>query len=342
MKLTPLFGVPMIRASAGVDVATLLKRKGVNPQAVFEQAEVDLGTTNDAYQQIRLDRFTHLLVLAAEASQCPNFGLTIGLQQDPAKWGAFGYLVLNCPTIGAALENLATFLKPWQTGTHITCFRGKGVFGIEYSIQHPKVTHKNQDAEVSIGYVKNLVDRLCERSIQPVAVHFEHHPISDLTIYKKSLGVTPYFEQPVNCISFPIALADQPVKSADLQLFPVLRQHLVDMARATPDGQNLAGAVTWQIRQFLPLRQCDLKTVARALAMEPRTLQRHLKKQALVFAQMVDEVRREQALEHLQNSTMEIKEISYLLGFNDSSAFIKAFKKWTGESPGQYRERETR
>lgn len=338
MNLTPPFGVPIIRASAGVDVATLLKRHGVDPQPVFERAGVPLEATQDPYRQLSLDRYTHLLELAADAAHCPNFGLTLGLQQDPAKWGAFGYLVLNSPTIGASLQNLATFLKPWQTGTHIDCFKSRGVFGIEYSIQHPKVVHKNQDAEVSMAYVKNLVDRLCERSVQPVAIHFEHHPIAEPSFYQKAFGISPSFEQPVNCISFPIALAEQPVRSADLQLFPVLRQHLVDMANAIPDGSDLAGAVIWHIRQLLPLRQCDLKAVARALAVEPRTLQRRLKKQGLVFADLVEQLRREQALDYLQNTTMEIKEISYLLGFSDTSALIKAFKKWTRLTPGEFRQ----
>ncbi|QCY09434.1 AraC family transcriptional regulator [Pseudomonas sp. MPC6] len=338
MNPTPSIGIPMIRAAAAVDVAALIRRQGLDPETVFEKADIDLKIIQDPYQKIRLDRFTYLLELAADITLSPHFGLTMGINQDPAKWGAFGYLVLNSPTIGAALRNLATFLKPWQSGTHIACIRDSRIFGIEYSILHPGVVHKSQDAEVSLAYVKNIVDRLCEKRVSPVAVHFEHSPISELSVYKKLYGVTPYFDQPVNCITFPLPLEDKPVLSADLQLFPVLRQHLVDMANAQPDSNDLVGSVTYQIRQFLPLRQSNLKNVAAALAIESRTLQRHLKAQKFVFTQMVEEMRQEQATEHLGNSTMELKEISHLLGYSDTSAFIKAFRKWTGESPGQYRE----
>ena len=339
MNPTPSIGIPTIRAAAAVDIATLLKRKGVEPSPIFEDAGIDLKTIEDPYQQIPLDRYTRLLDLAAEASDCPEFGLTIGINQDPAKWGAFGYLVLNSPTIGAALNNLTTFLRPWQSGTHIAYVRSGNAVGIEYSILHPAVVHKNQDAEVSMAYVKNLVDRLAERRVQPVAVHFEHQPIADLTIYKKCFGVVPYFDQPVNCITYSKSLEDQPVRSADLQLFPVLRQHLEDMAATLPNNDDLAGSVTYQIRQLLPQRQCTLKNVSAALAIESRTLQRRLKTEGLVFAQMVEEMRQQQAMEYLENSSMELKEISFLLGYSDTSAFNKAFKKWSGKSPGQYRKK---
>jgi AraC-like DNA-binding protein len=130
------------------------------------------------------------------------------------------------------------------------------------------------------------------------------------------------------------------VESADLQLFPVLRQHLVDMANAIPRENDLLGLVSHQIRQYLPLHQCTLKDVARALALESQTLQRRLKAHNTVFADMVENIRQEQAVDYLRDNHMDIKEISYLLGYGDPSAFVKAFRRWTGQTPSQYRERK--
>ena len=197
------FGIPLIRAAAATDIALQLSRKSIEPEAIFKQAGISISAIKDAYQQIRLDQYTHLVELAAEASQCKDFGLTLGLQQDPTRWGAFGYLIVNSPTIGAALENLATFLKPWQSGTHIACIKRKGSIYVEYSITHPSVGHKNQDAEVSIAYIKNVVDRLCGQKIKPKTVNFEHHPLSDMTVYQDCFEIQPSFEQPVNSISYP-------------------------------------------------------------------------------------------------------------------------------------------
>jgi len=59
-----------------------------------------------------------------------------------------------------------------------------------------------------------------------------------------------------------------------------------------------------------------------------------------VFADMVENIRQEQAVDYLRDNHMDIKEISYLLGYGDPSAFVKAFRRWTGQTPSQYRERK--
>ena len=268
--------IPLIRAAAGIDVAALLQRHGHDPRKVFEQVGIDQRATRDPYQLVPLDRFTALLELAAQQTNIPSFGLEIGSKQDPMKWGAYGYVVLNSPTVGAALSNMATFLRPWQTGTHIAYISRGHDIGIEYSILHPKVRYKSQDAETSLAYVKNIVDRLCHHNVTPTDVFFEHRPIATLSDYKRIFGITPIFNHTVNTITFHKSLEKNPVFSADLQLFPIVRQHLLDMAKGLPQESDIVGTVRHHIRQSLPGRHCNLKDMAQMLAIEPRTLQRRL------------------------------------------------------------------
>ena len=340
MPKEQVVGTATIRAAAAFDIAELIRKKGHDPQSVFAEAGMSMEAARDPYRQEDLGRYTRLLELAAEVTDSPDFGLTTGIHQNPAKWGAFGYLVLNSPTLGSAMDNLATFSRSWQGGTHIASARTPVSFGLEYSIIHPCVADKDQDAEMGLAYVKHLVDLLCVRRITPDSVHFEHKPISKLSVYLDVLGVEPLFKQPLNCIMFSRSIEKRRVESADLQLFPVLRQHLVDMANAIPRENDLLGLVSHQIRQYLPLHQCTLKDVARALALESQTLQRRLKTHNTVFADMVENIRQEQAVDYLRDNHMDIKEISYLLGYGDPSAFVKAFRRWTGQTPSQYRERK--
>ena len=331
------FGIPLIRAAAALGIADQLRRAGIDPVPVFQQSSIDLHVIHDPYQQLRLDHYTALVEQAAQATGLSDFGLRLGAEQNPADWGAFGYLVLNSPTIGAALNNLATFLKPWQTGTYIACTRRRRLLSVDYSITHPSVTIKAQDAEFSLAYIKTVVDRLNGCVCPASRVELEHPPQSPLNVYEAYFGVTPRFERPINRICYPLALERVAVETADLQLFPILKQHLIDMANAVPDSQDLAGSVDFQIRQLLPAQRCTLDNVAAALVLEPRTLQRRLKAQGLVFNERLEAIRYQQARDYLQHSEMAIKEISYLLGFNDNSAFTKAFKRWTGVTPAQYR-----
>lgn len=337
MKTQPSLALPVIRAAAAVDIITLLRRKGADTEEIFKLAGIDIQAPRTLYQYIELDCYTYLLELSAEQTNSPDFGLTIGSNQDPARWGAFGYLVLNSPTIGAALNNVAIFLKSWQTGTHIFYFNNGQHFGLEYSILHPKVTHRAQDAEVSMAYLKNLVNKLSGRSINPIEVCFEHSPVAELATYKALFGIIPLFDQPTNHISYPLSFENRVVTSADPQLFPVLQQHLVDTSLIDRCGINLKTSVNYYIRKLLPTQQCNLKQVAAALSLEPRTLQRRLKRKDAVFQEMVQAYRHKRATELLKLSKMEIKEISFILGFSDVSAFNKAFRKWTAMTPGRYR-----
>ncbi|QCY09431.1 AraC family transcriptional regulator [Pseudomonas sp. MPC6] len=332
--------IATVSASVAVDLAAILRREGFDPKPLFDQADIDLKAIDDPYQTVRLDNFTHLLELAALLTKRPMLGLELGAQQNPAKWGAFGYVVLNSPTVGAALYNMATFLKSSQGGTRMAYINRGDRIGIEYAILHPKVVHKNQDAEFAMAYVKHVVDQLCEHSVTPSGVYFQHDPLGDISTYQKLLGITPYFDQPVNTITYSATLEDKPVPSADLKLFPIIKKHLIDLINSAPDDFDLIASVSYHIRQTLPGGQSRLENVANIMAIGPRTLQRQLKEQGINFAQILDNTRRELAIQNIEALTMEIKEISFLLGFSDTSAFIKAFKKWTGETPAKYRNKK--
>ena len=326
-----------ISASIAVDIAILLRQSGVDPEPLFHQVGIDIQATYDPYQQVRFDRYTYLLHLAADALKRPLLGLELGYQQNPVKWGAFGYVVVHSPTVGIALENMSTFHKASQSDTHVACVQRGELFGVEYSVLPPKVTYKDQDAEFSMAYVKHVVDQLCNSTVEPKAIHFEHSPLAPLPQYLELMGITPEFDQPVNAILYPAKLAEQAVHSADLQLYPILRQHLIDRIEAMPDDFDLLATVAYHIRQYLPSQQYQLAQIARQLATSSRSLQRRLNEHGTSFAEQLELTRKALAIQYLQTSTMEVKEIGYLLGFGDSSGFIRAFKGWTGTTPSQYR-----
>jgi AraC-like DNA-binding protein len=81
----------------------------------------------------------------------------------------------------------------------------------------------------------------------------------------------------------------------------------------------------------------SLATVASELAMSERSIQRALGEEATSFRQLVDEVRKELALEHLGRPGASAADVAFLLGFSEPSAFTRAFRRWTGSSPTQFR-----
>ncbi len=329
---------PIVSAAAAVDVATFIRKMGLDAEPVFRKAGLDLRATKDPYCMIHLANFTRMLSLARDLTQCCTIGMEVGLRQDPVRWGAFGYLVLNSPTIGDAMRNVVSHVNSWQTGTHVAYRQGAGEFGVEYAITHPQIVEKEQDAEFTIAYVKNIVDRLNERPVTPTEVYFEHEPIASISSYERAFSVKPVFNQPTNAIYFPQLYEKRRIAFADLQLFPILKRHLSELASSLPEETNLEGTIAYHIRQFLPKRKATLPNIAAMMGLQPRTLQRRLRDIGYSFTDLLEQTRHQAATHHLTETSMSVSEVAYLLGYCDASAFIKAFKKHTGETPYRYRE----
>ena len=338
MKDIGASSIPVVSAAATGDIAAFIRKCGLEAEPVFLDAGIDVRVSSDPYQMIELAKFTRLLKVAEETTQCATIGLNVGGRQDPARWGAFGYLVLNSPTIGDALRNVVSHATIWQTGTHFAFRLTKDDIGVEYAITHPAVEDRAQNAEFSISYVKNIVDRLNERPVTPSDVFFEHDPIAGMDAYEHVLGVRPLFNQPTNAIFYPRIYENKRIAFADLQLFPVIKRHLRDMASAVPKSESLEGDVVYHIRQFLPRGTATLENIAGVMGLQTRTMQRRLKQKGVSFTGLLERVRHETGTHHLTETSMSISEIAYLLGYCDTSAFIKAFRKQTGMTPSRFRE----
>ena len=126
---------------------------------------------------------------------------------------------------------------------------------------------------------------------------------------------------------------------ADSRLLAILFRHADALLEAVPSRGDLvarvASAITRQIARTLP----SLASTAAEVRLPARTLQRRLAERGLSHSSIVDEVRRDLAFKYLGDFRLGTSEIAYLLHFAEPAALNRAFKRWTGESPTQYRRR---
>jgi AraC-like DNA-binding protein len=117
------------------------------------------------------------------------------------------------------------------------------------------------------------------------------------------------------------------------------RLHPADTAqqlRPDADAEFLA-RVRCAMRKLTAEARCSVESVACELAVSPRTLQRRLERAGTTFGAVSDDIRRDAALEHLRNPRVAIKEAAFLLGFSEPSTFYRAFRRWTGDTPANFR-----
>jgi AraC-like DNA-binding protein len=106
---------------------------------------------------------------------------------------------------------------------------------------------------------------------------------------------------------------------------------------ALDEHANTTDRVRSALLEMLPAGMSSIDAVAQRLAMSKRSLQRHLGDEGVSFQDVLNNVRQELAQHYLTNSTVSPGEISWLLGFQESNSFIRAFRSWTGKTPGAYR-----
>ena len=119
---------------------------------------------------------------------------------------------------------------------------------------------------------------------------------------------------------------------------PGLKEQLSELEAETPVSQRVKSILL----TLLPSGHSSIETAAGKLAMSPRTLQRHLAKESLNYQTILNGTRKELAQHYLNNSAISTGEISYLLGYQDSNSFLRAFKDWTGMTPGEFRQPHNR
>jgi AraC-like DNA-binding protein len=130
------------------------------------------------------------------------------------------------------------------------------------------------------------------------------------------------------------------VPGADAALSAILERHAALLADSIPEVEEFIDRVRRHVAEGLPDGAPSVQTVAQGLGMSGRSLQRRLQEEGHSFSALVDEVRLRLARLHVAQPDASLAETAFLLGFSEQSAFTRAFRRWTGETPGAWRRRE--
>jgi AraC-like DNA-binding protein len=145
------------------------------------------------------------------------------------------------------------------------------------------------------------------------------------------------FSQPVSRISLDIADSQRPFTAANREL-AVSGDRILEGMIKDLNSSNIIGQVKRAIIDTLPSGTPDQDEIAKQVLVSSRTLQRRLAEENTNLRTLVLEVRRELAAKYISDRTMPLAEISYMLGFSDTSSFSRAFKQWTGQPPVAFRQ----
>lgn len=328
--------VPTVMAAAAQGLLERIAASGVDPDDVLSEAGLRRRDVADPSRRIGLSEYCRAFEIAARKTTRSNFGLEFGASFRPQQLGLLGYLAISASTLGHALRKFAAYLPVHQQATHVGISTVEdGNAAVEYVILDSSIKERQQDAELSIGMLFSLLRHVLGPHWSPIGVHLMHDRPVGRTRYEELLGVRPQFAQSSNRILMRRSELDCPMPRRDEQLMRLLEQELKKQLPVSAGSADVLARARHEIALALDSGDVELTAVARQCGLEPWTLKRRLKEQHMTFQDLVAATRYELALEQFARGA-PITDVAIALGYSEVSAFSRAFRQWTGQSPRKF------
>ena len=333
----PVSKNPMISISAAAGLIEAIKAAGANPHDVLGTIAVDSAIFANPDGFIRVSTFARILEEAARVSSDACFGLHFGERYNPKNIGSLVYVVLNSPTIAAGIENTARFIKIHNEAARASLLVEKDRAYLRFLPNELLIHTSRQHSEYAMAVALNTLRLMVGSEWAPQEVHFTHQLEVATPEHFRVFCAPIMFGCPANAFVVESDFLKREVPAADPRLYRILKRYLGRMLNEMPREDDLLAAVRRMIGEAIRDAEPKLSLAAKKLGMSPRLLQRRLQEYGLDFKRLVDDTRQRLALQYIKEEKDTLTQIAFMLGYSDVSAFNRAFKRWTGTAPLEYR-----
>ncbi|MDE2419634.1 MAG: AraC family transcriptional regulator [Gammaproteobacteria bacterium] len=289
---------------------------------------------------VDVEHWQKLLEAARHHLNDPLIGLHVGQTITARHLGILGAVLLACDHFGAVMQRFERYQRLIFDVMPATIEVRADYIELIWDIQDyqagPLVDETG--CTVIVQFCRSLIrgtDSLLE-------VHFIHAQPADIKPYEDYFGCPVLFEQPKPLLRFGFDMLNKPLKSPDPTLIAILDKHADQLLAKLPQVEEIVEQVRKHIAYLLHQGEPDIAQVADLLCCSRRTLQRRLMEVGTNFRNELNTVRHELARSYLLDARLQIVEIALMLGYSEHSAFTRAYKEWTGKTPQQERELQTK
>ena len=322
-----------------VSIFQTIESYGVDAHEVLSDVGLDLHQVSQPLNRIPGHALIRLVSLAEEVTGDPCFVFRFVDYVHPTTYGALGFALYSSTNLHAFCERLARFHT--FISTNHNC---------EFILDNkrPRLVFRSVDKTIDnnvyrslvTGYAAVMVRFLREISNPDFNLSsFElaaEEPEGTMQTYQDFFRCEIVFNAAEYALVFDPELMEVPFPAGNADLSLQNDQIVMKMLADTVKG-DLVMQVRAKLVEMLPSGECSKEDVAKELYMSVRTLHNKLEKLGKSYQQVLDETRKELSEQYMQQQQRSISEVAYLLGFSDCSNFSRAFKRWTGVSPSQFR-----
>ncbi len=309
----------------GLDPISLLRKNRISPRLLLEDNA-----------RISIERFAdlHVTTMQAMGDEALGYG---GRRLPIGCWSMMCHAVIGCETLGQALSRYCRFYQLFDMAWAPTLEEDGALARVELLAANDAQATTPYLHELMLFNTHRFASWLVQEHLPIQLVQLSYAPLAQAQDYRHMFLANPVeFEQPRSQLVLSKALLDKRITQNETSLRHFLRHPVLIMLTQDYAFNSWTSRVRDIVRR--QLRDIpELNDVATTLEVHPQTLRRRLAAEGTSFKDIKNQVRRDTALHFLGKQGLSIEEISHRAGFSESSAFIRAFKGWTGVTPYTYR-----
>lgn len=328
---------PLVPANISAIMVKIGQEQGASQDSLLNNTGIDPAAFTDPKARLTYQQVIILTGNLLRLCDAPTLGLELGDKININQFGMLGYAILSCANVRQALNLGLKYHVLVDPAFNFEVCEQEETTSIRLTSHIPDEEIYNLLSDIFLANFVSLGRYLTGLDIMPNEININRPKPEHFAIYQDYFPGCPInWDQPRTEIIIDSSLLDAPTTLADEATAKMAESQCADiLSRMGPKE-----GIVIKVRRILlsnPGHFPPIETVASQLATSTRTLSRSLQEVSTSYQKILDEVRKEMAIEYLKTSSLPIEEIAALIGYNDPSNFRKAFKRWTGQTPSYYR-----
>ena len=330
---------PSVAAGVALALLEFAASRGADRDKLLVQAGIDPSVFADGDNRVPFAQYVALMRAGKTLCRDPALGLHFGEAVDFSELSIVGLIGEAAETPAEAfvqVNRYARLIVEIDTGDsdRFALERRDGQIWLIDNRKNP-----NDFPELTEGGFARGVSGM--HHFDPVltltAVHVTHPDPGYRSEYERIFRAPVHFASSVNALVMDEAWLNRTIRTQPRYVFGILTRHADTLIARLDDAKTMRGQVEAVLLPVLHTGASGVEAVSARLGIGRHTLFRRLKAEGTTFEKVLDELRRRLALEYLRGQKVSVNETAYLVGFSEPAAFSRAFKRWTGMSPGEAR-----
>ncbi|RLQ23050.1 helix-turn-helix domain-containing protein [Seongchinamella sediminis] len=318
-------------------IAQALRLRGLDPLETMEAVGIDGASIANPDWRLPQRQFSALMAHCVAATGDEAFGLLAAEQVQPQALRGLGFAWLASDTVYDGLKRLARFSKLVNTAANMRLVEEGDLVLLDLGAVPVTGAFHFAGRDYAIGMVSRMCALALGDFLAPVTVELERPRPQAPERWESRLASRVSFDCQRTRMAWYRSDILEPLVTGD----PALARANDEQTQAYLDGflvHSIARQVVDKIVEHLPDGPPSQQQIAEALHVSNRTLQRKLKEEGTSFMDLLQDTRLQMARKYLRHPNRSVVETAYLLGFSEPSTFSRAFKRWTGMAPADFRE----